>query len=47
MCVQKWSHISLIVLQLSTELIALPPITIGIKCYDIEAPMSSSGYCVS
>jgi hypothetical protein len=33
--------------QLFTELIALPPNTIRIKCYDFKGPVNSSGHFVS
>jgi hypothetical protein len=33
-------------LQLFTELMALPPKTIGIKCYDFEGSMNSTGHFV-
>jgi hypothetical protein len=31
-------------LQLFTELIALPPNAVSIKCYDFKGPMNSSGH---
>jgi hypothetical protein len=41
MCLSEQGYIY--VLQLFTELIALPHNTIRIKCYDVEGSMNSSG----
>jgi hypothetical protein len=42
MCLWEQSHIYMQVLQLFTELTALPPNVIRIKCYDFERPINSS-----
>jgi hypothetical protein len=46
-CLWEQSHIYTLVLQLFTELIALPHTAICSECYDFEGPMNSSGHFVS
>jgi hypothetical protein len=46
MCPWKQGHIYTYVLQLFTELMALPPNAIGIKCYDFEGSMNTNGHFV-
>jgi hypothetical protein len=47
MCLWEQSHIYMQDLQLFTELIALLPNAISIKCYDFEQPLNSSSFFVS
>jgi hypothetical protein len=43
-CVWKPYHIYMLVLQLFTEFIVLPPNVVRMKYWDFEEPMKSSGH---